>query len=168
MKYKFILVVVLFFGAASSMFAQSGQTGPLTWTLTGSGNDLTLTITVTDGTTGEMPDYTWSTGGMPWASHRSNIAKVVIGNGVTKIGNYAFFYHGILASVEIPSSVTTIGRNAFSSCDDILSLDMPNVTTIGERVFDNCKSIVSFNMPKVTTIGEYAFCGCSKKRMCPA
>jgi hypothetical protein len=45
-----------------------------------------------------------------------------IPNGVTTIGDYAFYYCGSLTSVTIPGSVTNIGNSAFSECFDLTSV----------------------------------------------
>ena len=54
---------------------------------------------------------------VPWYSHRDSIKNVVIGDGVTSIGNYAFSNcYGLTGSLSIPNSVTTIGSTAFYNC----------------------------------------------------
>ena len=62
----------------------------------------------------------------------------------------------------IPDTVTSIGRNAFSGCKSLKSINIPNsVTNIGEYAFFNCISLTSINIPKsVTNIGEDAFTCC--------
>jgi hypothetical protein len=69
----------------------------------------------------------------------------------------------LIESVEIPSSVTTIGEGAFSRCSGLTSVTIPDsVTTIGEMAFYGCSGLTSVTIPdSVTTIGKYAFDGCS-------
>jgi hypothetical protein len=81
--------------------------------------DSTLTISGT----GDMPDYIYVSPYKantfkiaPWFSHKNKIKKVVIEDGVTSIGNEAFFLCSSLASITIPNSVTSIGKGAFSNC----------------------------------------------------
>ena len=64
-------------------------------------------------------------------------------------------------SIDIPSSVTTIGYYAFLDCDDLKSISMPSVTTIGYEAFGECSALTSVEMPSVTTIGSNAFFDCS-------
>ena len=86
----------------------------------------------------------------------------VIPDGVTSIGDYAFYYCSRLTSVTIPDSVTHIGDGAFSGCSNLTSITIPNsVTHIGDRAFYHCSSLTSVTIPNsVTSIGNYAFSNC--------
>ena len=92
----------------------------------------------------------------------TSLASVNIPNSVTTIGKMAFSHCSSLASIDIPNSVTTIGYEAFSSCESLASIDIPNsVTTIGEFAFAYCFSLASVNIGEsVTTIGLGAFIYC--------
>ena len=132
--------------------ATSGTCGTnVTWTLDDNG---TLTISGT----GDMADYYSS----PF-SDNSNIKSVVIENGVTSIGNYAFNGCSGLTSVTIPDNVTSIGLCAFSDCSSLTSVTIPdNVTSIGIGAFSGCSSLTSVTIPdNVTSVGSDAFSGCS-------
>ena len=65
----------------------------------------------------------------------------------------------IIGTVSIPSSVTTIGSTAFSSCTGITSVIIPaSVSTISGWAFSGCKNIASITIPaSVTAIGSGAF-----------
>lgn len=90
------------------------------------------------------------------------ITDLVIPEGVTYIGNYAFYEYEDLTSVTIPGSVKTIGGNAFTRCTGITSLTIGNgVTTIGNAAFFECEGLTSITIPEsLTTIDELAFCKC--------
>lgn len=79
------------------------------------------------------------------------------------IGDYAFLGCSSLASVSIPSSITSIGYCSFSSCGNLTSVSIPSsVTSIGDGAFSYCGSLTSASIPSsVTSIGRYAFLSCS-------
>ncbi|MDR2809599.1 MAG: Ig-like domain-containing protein [Tannerellaceae bacterium] len=138
---------------------KSGTTASLTWRLSNG----TLTISGN----GPMPHYS-SSNRAPWSSHYSNIVNVVIENGVTNIGNYAFcdyyssyYYYTNLKSVTISNTVTKIGEYAFRG-SGLESVTIPNsVTSIEGYAFYGCKFTTLVIPDNVTTIGDYAFSSCS-------
>ena len=96
----------LFYGGIT--FAQKGDTGPLSWQISSG----TLIIHGD----GDMPDYD-TTHPAPWYDIRTGIEKVEIGEGVTYIGNNAFYSDYVnLLSITIPASVKNIGNWAFGGC----------------------------------------------------
>ena len=106
----------------------------ITWSLS---DDGTLTISGTD-----IPDY-YKYNASPWCYNRE-IKKVVIVDGVTSIGNYAFYACDGLTSVTIPNSVTSIGNEAFRGCGGLTSITIPNsVTSIGNEAFRGCNGLTS-------------------------
>ena len=140
----------------------SGVCGELaTWTVTGTGSDLTLTISGS----GDMTDY--SAYGIPWRSSwdysGNDITTVVVEDGVTSIGTYAFYEMNNLTSVSIGKDVSSIGEQAFYNCDSLKSITIPSkVNSIGTRAFGNCGGITNVVMlGGVESIGENAFSYCS-------
>ena len=132
---------------------KSGTCGPdLRWHLTDNG---VLTISGK----GEMYDYSLFNEA-PW--YKYNIKRIIIGDGVTTIGEFAFDDCSALTSVTIPNSVTTIRSIAFVDCSALTSVTIPNsVTTIGGGAFYNCSSLTSVTIPNsVTEIGGGAFEKC--------
>ena len=92
----------------------------------------------------------------------SNAAQSVrIGNNAS-IGNYAFYSCYSLASITIPSGVTSISSNAFAYCYSLASITIPSgVTSISNSAFYYCYSLASITIPSgVTSIGDYAFHSC--------
>ena len=72
----------------------------------------------------------------------SKMTSVVISDGVTRIGNYAFDGCEGLTSINIPDSVTTIGDGAFENCSNLTSITIPNsVTSIGASAFSGCSGL---------------------------
>ena len=95
------------------------------------------------------------------------IPKKIIGGSitysVTAIGDRAFSACEGLTSVTIPNSVTSIGENAFYNCDGLTSVTIPNsVTSIGNSAFEYCTGLTSVTIPNsVTSIGNNAFSYCT-------
>ncbi len=93
----------------------------------------------------------------------SSLTSINIPASVTSIGSYAFYYCSSLTSINIPEGVTSIGSAAFYNCSSLTSINIPEgVTSIGDSTFYNCSSLTSINIPEgVTSIGSYAFYNCS-------
>ena len=85
-------------------------------------------------------------------------ASITIPSGVTNI-DYTFSGWNGIKTVNIPSSVTSIGVRAFTGCSNLSTVNIPNsVTTIGDYAFYQCAALTTINIPNsVTTIGDYAF-----------
>ena len=113
-----------------------------------------------------------NTGSRGWKNSIGNITSVVIEDGVTHIGDNAFYGCGGLTSVSIPASVMSIGDNAFYLCGSLASITVAD----GNQTFDsrdNCNAIIrkadntlilgckTTVIPNsVTSIGHQAFFGC--------
>ena len=110
--------------------------------------------TLTISGTGDMDDFSYPDYA-PWYSSRSSIKTVIIKNGVTSIGDYAFRNCASLTSVTIPEGVTSIGAYAFHWCESLESVTIPSsVTSIGDSAFWNCDSLTSVTILEgVTSIG---------------
>ena len=138
---------------ASGTCGAEGDGSNLNWTLDSEG---VLTISGS----GDMHDYVYSS---PWHENGNQIRSVLMENGVTGIGNFAFFECISLTSMTIPDSVTCIGNCAFKDCSSLASVTIPDsVASIGVYAFCGCTSLKSVTIPdSVTSIGDYAFGFCT-------
>ena len=170
-QLRLLSILIVFALLVSAMFviglseesdAEPDHSGPcgdgVTYTYTSSTK--TLAIDKTGGGTGAMTGY--SPGEAPWYSYRNDIQTLTIGNGVTSIGNYAFYEcSGFTGSLTIPNSVTSIGNFAFYGCLGFTgSLTISNsVTSIGNFAFYLCSEFTgALTIPNsVTSIGYSAF-----------
>ena len=104
---------------------------------------------------------------VPFASNRSSITSVVINSGVTTIGNNMFCTCDNIISVDIPDSVESIGDYAFrsyngASLTTVNISESAKVTSIGAYAFHLCNALTSITIPdSVESIGDYAFRYCS-------
>jgi len=91
--------------------------------------------------------------------HCESMITVVIPDSINSIGDCAFWCCRNLVNVVIPNSVTSIGNNAFFYCDSLKDVTIgANVTSIGAGAFDECLSLTSVIIPdSVTSIGSGAF-----------
>ena len=109
-----------------------------------------------------IPDGVTKIGAYAFDNARS-LTSVVIPSGVVEIGVSAFYGCSSLYEVLIPEGVTSIGEQTFYSCTQLMQVSIPNsVTRIGGQAFVNCYNLISVTLPNgVTEIGEaaFAFCG---------
>ena len=153
-------------GAAAAEFSEeagilSGEQGDLTWTLDNSG---TLTISGTGDMipTVESDEEHYSIR-YSWREHYELIKNVIIHEGVTSIGDWAFAGCSSVESITLPDSVTNIGEYAFWGCESLQSITIPDgVVSIGEAAFWQCTSLQSVSLPdSVINIEGIAFCECT-------
>ena len=120
-----------------------------------------------------------------WFDVRDEIETVVLGTGVTGIGEFAF-WQCKLKHITIPDYVARIGKGAFRFCTYLEEITIPiavhaindgtfhscsrlesitlsfELTSIGNGAFTNCKSLTSVIIPNsVESIGDAAFSGCT-------
>lgn len=108
------------------------------------GDDLTWTLqqgTLTISGTGPMADfnpyYFSDEPAPPWVE--DYITSIIIEDGVTSIGAYAFWGCKYLTDVQIPDSVTSIGNNAFWGDLNLEDISIPgSVITVGDYAFQAC------------------------------
>jgi len=100
----------------------------LKWTLNSHGQ---LTVTGT----GDMPD-----GSRPWNRYQDRIASVVIGEGITRVGSYAFDGYHAITAVTLPESLVSIGYDAFWNCS-LTSVTLgSSIRSVEPGAFMNCST----------------------------
>ena len=127
----------------------------LTWKLY---EDGTLNISGT----GAMKNYSYSNNKSPACSNLS-VTSIVIEEGVTSIGDYAFENCDNLTSITIPENVEIIGKGAFYSCDNLKDVTLQDGVKIIERTaFIWCGNLTNIVLPNsITSIGDWAFKDCT-------
>ncbi len=155
-KLRAVLLLYALFCSMPNVWAdESGTVGDIQWSYV----EATKTLTLNG--EGEVPNL--------WnyirdaLNDRSKIQNVVILEGITSIGDYAFYGMSQLSSVIIPDGIEEIGNSAFRNCTSLTSIVIPNsVDKINTSVFENCTSLVSITLSKyLTFLDSYAFKGCS-------
>ncbi len=119
------------------------------------------TLTITGA--GAMDDYSPASGLAPWNAYASGITTLVVGEGITDIGDYAFYRLESLRQVSLPSTLTDIGNDAFWYCQALESIDLPaGIGRIGNDAFGLCYSLVDVVLPpSLCELGSEAFYSCA-------
>ena len=156
-----MMLTILPVNAITALAANDSCGANLTYELTPNTDDPdTYTLTIS----GEGAMYGYSSSTVPWDAKKSKITSVVIGDGVTSIGDNAFEDCSALKKLDIPQSVTEIGSKAFRGCSALTSLALPQtVNRIGNTAFQGCSNLETINIPSgVKSIEKYTFHGCEK------
>ena len=181
--------------------ATSGDFGVnncLHWKVTSTFTSKTLTITGT----GAMPDFDFPHGNLaPWWNYealgmnaiseidfdiKGNLKRVIIGDGVTNVGDYALFCLPAATQVTLPESVTRIGRYGIAMCSALTGMSIPKSVTeigdfglagngltavtlpdglqsLGRGAFDTCASLTNTTLPAaITAVPGKCFADCTK------
>ena len=181
--------------------ATSGDFGVnncLHWKVTSTFTSKTLTITGT----GAMPDFDFPNGNLaPWWNYealgmnaiseidfdiKGNLKRVIIGDGVTNVGDYALFCLPAATQVTLPESVTRIGRYGIAMCSKLTGMSIPKGVTeigdfglagngltavtlpdglqsLGRGAFDTCTSLTNTTLPAaITAVPGKCFANCTK------
>lgn len=118
----------------------------------------TKTLTITG--RGKIKGYgTEDNDRSPFSGEDTGIETVVISNGITEIGEWAFYDNSTIKSVQLGKDVRTIEHAAFYGCISISQMNLPDgLTTIGDRAIEHCIALKDITLPEsVTSVGEYAF-----------
>ena len=133
---KFLFLCVAFCSVVASAHAINGTTDDgLSWDFT----DGVLTISGE----GAMYDYAQSTFGggktSPWYASRASVTKIVVNEGVTALGAYAFYGSTNCTEISLPSTLTDIKNYALANCSTVTKITCKASTppTLPAAAFDN-------------------------------
>ena len=165
--HSILLLLALLIGSAGMNYVQAavynGGCGAV-------GNEVNVTWAVNTETgvlsisgTGAMADYDgFNNKKAPWDGWHTYITSIVVNNGVTRIGNWSFYYLINATSVSLPNSVTEIGDYCFRQCT-FTTITLPNkLKKIGTYAFHSCGGLTSITIPStVTGLSTGVFYGCT-------
>ena len=164
-----MLVTTLFCFNVTSAFAAKPTSGTcgnnVKWNLNTTTGVLTLTGK------GATKDYgeTALKGIAPWNESRELIKSIVVGEGITSLGQLLFNKCTVAESVSLPSTLTKMSDTkvakygTFRECTSLKTVTMPaNLEMIGPYCFLDCTALTTVILnDKLTSIGTYAFNGCT-------
>lgn len=112
--------------------------------------------------TGDMTEYEGENY-VPWHVYASGITQVIVEDGITSIGRYAFSNFKKLKNLNLGNDIKKIGSSAFVNCVSLQELNIPEqVTEIGWYAFQGCSLLKKVNLSdSVTEIGNSAFKDCA-------
>lgn len=139
----------------------TGREGSLTWALDENG---LLTVSGV----GAMQNYVFASDAVntPWWERRAEIAAVRVSEGVTAVGDSAFYGCSALETVTLPESVVRIGEWAFADCARLDGVKLPpSLRRIERGAFSDCKALSGISIPDgVSAIESWTFCNCPRLR----
>ena len=126
-------------GSTAQVYAYENGINFVVYSATVCGEDMTWTVDQDSvlwiSGTGDMEDYTPDVPA-PWGT---DISKIVLGEGIASIGDYAFNGCSSVSEIQIPDSLTGIGQYAFRGCSALQSVSLgEGVTLIGNGAFSAC------------------------------
>lgn len=111
--------------------------------------------------TGTTYNYTNVGNVNPFIEHRGNINTIIIGDGITRLGNRLFRGLSQVESVTFGKDITTMGHEVFYSCGKLAKVELnEGLTALSSLAFYNCKKLAQITIPStVTNINSRAFKG---------
>ena len=91
------------------------------------------------------------------------LEEIIVSEGITTIGDYAFENCKSLTNIIMPNGVTALGDSTFKNCDSLTSITIPNsITVITYDAFNSCDKLTNVVIPNgVALIEAYAFANCT-------
>ena len=138
----------------------------------------TYTLTITgDGPMANYDGYKTSSNNScaPWCKKIQNITQLIVGDGVTTLGDDILYYgyydyssdeyhsfHPDLREVKLPEGLTYIGKRAFCGSPKLIEVKIPStVTKIEQSAFSECAGLTEIELPpQLEEIGTRSFYGC--------
>ena len=169
------------FAEENTLTYDCGETqGNVTATLSpNSDGEETYTLTITgNGPMANYDGYKTSSNNSyaPWYEKIQNITRLIVGDGVTTLGDDILYYgyydyssneshsfYSNLCEVKLPEGLTYIGKRAFCESPDLIEVKIPStVTKIEQSAFSECTGLKEIELPpQLEEIGTYSFYGCS-------
>lgn len=169
------------FAEENTLTYDCGETqGNVTATLSpNSDGEETYTLTITgNGPMANYDGYKTSSNNSyaPWYEKIQNITRLIVGDGVTTLGddilyygyydyssNESHYFYSNLREVKLPDGLTYIGKRAFCESPDLIEVKIPStVTKIEQSAFSECTGLKEIELPpQLEEIGTYSFYGCS-------
>lgn len=133
--------------------ALSGEWGDATWELYHSGE---LVFSGTGRLVSRYEDEETE-----WMPYQEYIKTVIIGEGITEIGNNLFADHSSIERISLPQSLTLIEEYAFAECGKLREVSLPDgVVTVEDYAFENSGTATVKLGASVSEISPLAFSGC--------
>ena len=149
-------------GTAVTTYTQKlGCNREITWELSGSGDNYTLTFKGNGALGTKASDFEGRFAPY-YVGMSDKIRKVVVEDGISGVGAGAFKGFKNLEEVQLPASLKEIGKETFADCESLKEIKLPeDLKEIPEGLFRNCKSLAVCPVTDgVETIGDEAFAGC--------
>lgn len=144
-------------------------------------NDGVETYTLTIKGNGPMANYdgyktSSNNSCAPWCEKIQNITQLIVGDGVTTLGDdilyygyydyssdESYFFHPDLHEVKLPDGLTYIGKRAFCGSPELDEVKIPStVTKIEQSAFSGCTGLKEIELPpQLEEVGYSSFYGCS-------
>lgn len=142
------MVVTIHYNGATGDTIDGGQCGANAfWKL-----DKTGTLTIYG--SGAMYDYPtseddswWMDWALPWKYYYEAISRIVVAEGITHIGAYAFCYTDNATALSLPDSLTSIGQDAFCGFAGTEIVVPDKVASIGDFAFNGCDNLQTITLP---------------------
>ncbi|MCL2124812.1 MAG: leucine-rich repeat protein [Oscillospiraceae bacterium] len=176
-----VMIVALVMSALATYIPSAGAAsfgpytvGNITWKVDVASDGLTGTLTISrrSGVTTNVPIPNYSSGSRPpWYPHSAQVTNIIIEDGISEIGNWAFADFSKATYAVVRGTVTRIGSDAFRGCTELTGFYANNatwatkaftgMTAIGDNAFFNCGKLETLSIRDVASIGTGAFVGCA-------